>query len=262
MLLLVGDREPVFDEDDARAHQHSFELRHGAEELLALLVRAEAHDALDAGAVVPAAVEQNDLAAGRQMADVALEVPLRALALVRRRQRRDAADARIEALRDALDDAALAGRIAPFEDHDDLELLRDDPVLQLDELALQPEQLLEVELADPCPPARADRTFRRAACRAARRRAPSPAPHRSCRRDRREPAWSDPWHVYRYSLYLSRFRSKAPHAWTAHTRGHRLTSGARRTCGRGARSAGARKHDHPHRQRDDRASDNAEVDRA
>ena len=101
--------------------------------------RAEAHDALDAGAVVPAAVEQDDLAAGRQMRHIALEVPLRALALVRRGQRDDAADARIEALGDALDHAALAGGIAAFEEHDDLELLCDDPVLQLDQLVLQAE---------------------------------------------------------------------------------------------------------------------------
>ena len=118
-----------------------------AEELLDSSVGAEAHHALDAGAVVPAAVEQHDLAAGRQMRDVALEIPLRALALARRRQRRDAADARIEPLGDALDDAALAGGVAAFEQHDDLELLVHDPVLQLDQLALQPEQLLEIEAA-------------------------------------------------------------------------------------------------------------------
>ena len=145
MLLLVGDREPIFDQDDARAHQHALELRRGLEELLVFLVGAEAHDALDARAVVPAAVEQHDFAAGGQVRGVALEIPLAALALARRRQRRDAADARIEPLRDALDDAALARGIAPLEQHDDLELLVHDPVLQLDQFALQPQQLLEVE---------------------------------------------------------------------------------------------------------------------
>ena len=110
-----------------------------------VVLGAEAHHALDAGAVVPAAVEQHDLAAGRQMRDVALEIPLRALALARRRQRGDAADARVEPLRDALDDAALAGGIAAFEDDDDLELLVLHPVLQLHQLALQAEQLLEIE---------------------------------------------------------------------------------------------------------------------
>src|SRR5262249_37181257 len=119
----------------------------GVEELLQLLRRAEAHHPLDAGAVVPAAIKQNDLAAGRKMRDVTLEVPLRALALARRRQGGDAADARIEPLGDALDDAALAGGIAALEDHDDLELVVLHPVLQLDQLALQPEQFLEVEAA-------------------------------------------------------------------------------------------------------------------
>src|SRR2546427_1931901 len=55
VLLLVRNRKPVFDELYARAHQHFFKLRHGAEELLVLLIGAEAHDTLDTGAVVPAA---------------------------------------------------------------------------------------------------------------------------------------------------------------------------------------------------------------
>ena len=145
LLLVVGDREPVLDQDDARAHQHALEFGHGMEEFLELRVGAEAHHPLDAGAVVPAAVEQDDFAAGRQMRDIALEIPLRALALVRRRQRRDPADARIETLGDPLDDPAFAGGVAPLEDHDDLELLVQDPVLQLDQLALQAKKLLEID---------------------------------------------------------------------------------------------------------------------
>ena len=118
-----------------------------AEELLDIVLAAKAHHALDAGAVVPAPVEQHDLAAGRQMGDIALEIPLRALALARRRQRDDAADARVQPLRDALDHAALAGRVAAFEDHDDLQPVFDHPVLQLDQFALQPEQLAEIDPA-------------------------------------------------------------------------------------------------------------------
>src|SRR6266481_6372800 len=38
--------------------------------------RAESHHPLDAGAVVPAAVEQDDFSAGGKMRHVALEVPL------------------------------------------------------------------------------------------------------------------------------------------------------------------------------------------
>src|SRR5450755_147831 len=115
------------------------------EEFLALLRRAETHHALDAGAVVPAAVEQDDLPAGRQVGGIALEIPLRTLALVGGRQRGDPADARIETLGDPFDDTALAGRIAALEDDDDLELLVEHPVLQFDQLALQPEQLLEID---------------------------------------------------------------------------------------------------------------------
>jgi hypothetical protein len=48
-----------------------------------LLLGAEAHHPLDAGAVVPGAVEQHDLAAGGQVRHVALEVPLGLLALGR-----------------------------------------------------------------------------------------------------------------------------------------------------------------------------------
>ena len=43
------------------------------EELLDLFRRGEAHHPLDAGAVVPGAVEQHDFAGGRQVRHVALE---------------------------------------------------------------------------------------------------------------------------------------------------------------------------------------------
>ena len=129
----------------ARAHQHALELRAGAHELLVLLLGAEAHHPLDAGAVVPGAVEQDDLAGGGQVGDVALEVPLRLLALGRRGKRDDAADARVRPLGDALDHAALAGGVTPLEDHDDLQPVGLDVLLHDHELALEPSQLL-VEL--------------------------------------------------------------------------------------------------------------------
>ncbi len=137
LLFLVADRKPVLDQDDAAAHQHSFEFRAGAEELAVLLFSAEAHDALDAGPVVPAAVEEDHLAAGRKVLHVTLEIPLRRFPVGRRRQCRDARDARAQTLGDALDAASLAGGVAAFEDHHDLEFLELDPLLQLDELDLQ-----------------------------------------------------------------------------------------------------------------------------
>ncbi len=63
-------------------------------------IGAESHYALDAGPIIPAAIEQHDFTAGREVRDIALEIPLGALTLVRRRQRGDATDPRIEALGD------------------------------------------------------------------------------------------------------------------------------------------------------------------
>ena len=81
------------------------------------------------------------------MRNIALEIPLPALALARCGKRHDAADARVEPLRDALDHAALAGGIAAFEDHHDLLARRRHPVLKLDQLPLQAEQFFEIEAA-------------------------------------------------------------------------------------------------------------------
>jgi hypothetical protein len=144
VLLFVRNREPVLDELDARAHQHLLELGHVTEKFLHIVFRAKTHDALDAGAVVPAAVEQHHLAGGRQVRHVALEIPLRALAVVGRGQRRHAAHARVQALGDALDHAALAGLHRALEEDHHLVAGGHHPVLQLDQLALQAKQLAEI----------------------------------------------------------------------------------------------------------------------
>jgi hypothetical protein len=57
VLLFIGDREPVFDKDDAGTDQHLLEFGHRTEEFLQLLVGAETHYSLDAGTIVPTAVE-------------------------------------------------------------------------------------------------------------------------------------------------------------------------------------------------------------
>ena len=144
LLLLVGDREPVLDQLDSRPDQHALELRAGAHELLVLLLGAKAHHPLDARPVVPRAVEQDDLPSGGQVRDVALEVPLGLLALGRRRERHNAADARVRPLGDPLDHPPRGG-IPPFEDHDHLQALGLDVLLHDHELALKAPQLL-VEL--------------------------------------------------------------------------------------------------------------------
>jgi hypothetical protein len=81
------------------------------------------------------------------MRRIALEVPLRAFAVVRRRQCRDPTHARIKTLRDALDRPTLARCVAPFEDHHQPVSGGNDPVLQLDQFALQTKQLAEVRFA-------------------------------------------------------------------------------------------------------------------
>ena len=109
-----------------------------------MLVGAEPHDPLDAGAVVPAAVEQRHLAGGREVRDVALEVVLAAFALGGGRQGHHAHHAWAETGRDALDDAALACGVAALEDDHDLEAPLLDPLLELDQLELElAEGLLE-----------------------------------------------------------------------------------------------------------------------
>ena len=66
-----------------------------------------------------------------------------ALALRRRAERHDAADARVQALGDALDDAAFAGGVAALENDHDPEALQADPFLQLDQLELQMGEFIE-----------------------------------------------------------------------------------------------------------------------
>src|SRR5450631_1266513 len=100
---------------NARANQHPLKLRTTLHKLLILQLIAEAHHALHARAVVPAAIEKYHLAGGWKMRNIALKVPLRLLALSRRSKRNHAADTGIERLGDTLDSPALTRRIAPFK---------------------------------------------------------------------------------------------------------------------------------------------------
>ena len=105
----------------AAPHEHALELGRLAHELEILLLLAESHHPLDTGAVVPGPVEQQDLARGRKVLNVALEVPLSTLDLGRFLQRDHARAARIEVLHEPLDRTALAGGVPSLEqDHDAL----------------------------------------------------------------------------------------------------------------------------------------------
>src|SRR5208337_5190091 len=128
-LLLLTDLEPVLDEDDAGVDDRLLHLRRDFEEPLHLLHGAELHHALDAGTIVPAAVEENDLACGGKMLHVALDVHLRLFPFGRRGQRDDAENPRADAFGDCLDYSALAGAVAAFEQHAGLEAFVDGPEL-------------------------------------------------------------------------------------------------------------------------------------
>src|SRR5215467_12884486 len=146
LLLGLAHLEPVLDEMDAVIHEVQLELGAGLEEALVLLLRAEAHHVLDAGAVVPAAVENHDFACRRGVPEKTLHVDLGLLAVGRRRQRYHAEHAMADTVGDRLDDTALAGGIAPFEDHDYPRTRFLDPILQRAQLYLQLTQCLLVLL--------------------------------------------------------------------------------------------------------------------
>src|SRR5262249_57516774 len=106
VLLLLADFEPDLDQPDAAVDNVALHDRAVFEEEPVLLGRAEAHDVLDAGAVVPAAVEDHDLAAGREALEVALHVHLALLAVGGRRQRNNARDSRAHTLGNGLNSTA------------------------------------------------------------------------------------------------------------------------------------------------------------
>src|SRR5262245_9761388 len=83
-----------------------------------LLRRAAPHHVLDTGPVVPAPVENDDFASGREVLQVALHVDLRLLPIGRRWQRDDAEHPGAEALSERANRAALPRAIASFEDDD------------------------------------------------------------------------------------------------------------------------------------------------
>ena len=147
LLFLVRNREPIFYHLDAGTDQHFFEFGHRAEELLVFVIAAKAHHPLDAGPVIPTAVEEHDLAGRRQVRDVALEIPLGLFAVGGRRQGGHAANPGIQVLGDPLDDAALAGGIPALADDDYSVPGLNHPVLQGYKLRLEAVEFLEIKVA-------------------------------------------------------------------------------------------------------------------
>ena len=120
----------VVDEELLEGHHLIEESRH-------LGIGREAHDALDAGPVVPGPIEERDLTTCRELFDVPLEVPLTALGLVGNGKGDMAGEARVHVLAHALDRAALAGRVAPSKSKSTRSPLRARPLLHLHQFDLE-----------------------------------------------------------------------------------------------------------------------------
>src|SRR5262249_15559319 len=129
-LLVIAHLQPVLPEVDAVLDHVPLEIRTQLEKPAVLLLRAEAHDVLDSGAVVPAPVEDHDFSRRWKVRNVALHVHLALLAVARRGERNNAEYARTDALGNDPDQSALAGCVAAFEYNDDALPLLLDPVLQ------------------------------------------------------------------------------------------------------------------------------------
>src|SRR5579859_3602055 len=65
LLFLIADRQPIFDQVDARAYQETLELRTSTNKLPVFVVAAKAHHMLDASSVVPTTIKNHDLTGSR-----------------------------------------------------------------------------------------------------------------------------------------------------------------------------------------------------
>src|SRR6516165_1267626 len=146
-LLVLSDLQPDFDQDNTGVDDVFFHWRAKLEKMAGLLRTAKSHDRFDAGAVVPTAIEDYDLARGRKLLDVALHEHLRLFPVRRSGKRHHAKHARAHALADGLDGSALAGGVAPLEHDDDARSLVLDPILQMAKLDLKLAQFLLVGFA-------------------------------------------------------------------------------------------------------------------
>ena len=92
---------------------------------------------LHQGAVVPAAVEDSDLASRRHFLKVTLNVQLRLLPFRWGRQGDMAEDAGADALHDAMNHSSLARSVTAFEHNHDLGARCRNPFLHFDQLGLE-----------------------------------------------------------------------------------------------------------------------------
>ena len=137
LLLLFADLEPEFYEDDPGIDHVFFDLRRQFQETAVSRLVDETHHVFDAGAVVPAAVEDDDFASGGEMLDIALEKQLALLPFGRRGQGNDPEYSGAHSFRKRPNGATFARGIATLESDDDPKALLLNPFLQMTEFDLK-----------------------------------------------------------------------------------------------------------------------------
>ncbi len=122
-----------------------FDLRTEIQKSIVLLVGAKSHHVFDAGAIVPAAIEDDDFAGRWISFDVALHEHLGLLTVGGSRKGDDSKHPRTHSFRDGFDGSTFAGGISSLQQDDDTRSLRLDPFLQVAKLDLQLSQFLLVD---------------------------------------------------------------------------------------------------------------------
>src|SRR5258707_14072068 len=146
LLLLFSDLQPDFDQKYASVADVFLELQAELQETSMVLFGAKTHHIFDAGAVVPAAVKDHDLARCRKLLNVTLHEHLRFFAIRRRRKRHHSKHARAHSLSDGLDRSTLTGGIAPLEREDDPGPRGLDPILHMTKFNVKLVQFLFIVL--------------------------------------------------------------------------------------------------------------------
>src|SRR6516164_9466615 len=101
----------------------------------------------DAGAVIPAAIENDDFTGSGKVLHISLHVHLRLLSVGGRRQGDNPENARADALGEGPNCAAFSSSITAFKNDDDAETFELDPILKLAEFALQAAKLFLILFA-------------------------------------------------------------------------------------------------------------------
>src|SRR5262249_51476547 len=138
--------KPVFDQVDSVGDDKILQLRAPFQEVTVLFFRTEIHHVFHTGSVVPASIEDHDLAGSRKVWQVAVYVHLTPLPIGRNWKGDYPEDTRADALGYSLDCSPFSGAIPALEHDNHAQALVLHPFLQNAELGLKPLQLFFVLL--------------------------------------------------------------------------------------------------------------------